>query len=509
METKSRDEILNNRNVPLEMSPEEFRNVGHQVIDRIAELLATLSQRPVTLGESAKTIRATLGNEQMPQKGSSPDHLFEETTDLIFDHSLFNGHPRFWGYITSSASPIGALGDLLAAAVNPNVGASTLSPMATEIEAQTIRWIADLIGYPVTCGGLLVSGGNMANFVGFLSARTSKVTWNIREEGLSAANQKLVVYGSKATHTWIEKAADLFGLGTNTIRWIDTNINQQMNVNALEQQIISDKKDGHLPIMVVGTAGSVSTGAVDPLPEIAAICRQYHLWFHVDGAYGAPAAALPEASAHLKGLSEADSVALDPHKWLYSPLEAGCILVQNPQILLDTFSFHPEYYSFSGSKEDPSLNYYEFGLQNSRGFRALKVWLGLRQAGREGYEEMIRDDIALARILYRLVDSHSELQAITQNLSITTFRYVPNDLHQDISEAEIYLNELNQELLNQLQAGGEVFVSNAVVEGKYVLRVCIVNFRTTLNDIKALPEIVIRVGRKLDADMRPDHISGG
>ncbi|MCK5468168.1 MAG: aspartate aminotransferase family protein, partial [Cyclobacteriaceae bacterium] len=223
----------------------------------------------------------------------------------------------------------------------------------------------------------------------------------------------------------------------------------------------------------------------------------------------APAAALPEASAHLKGLSEADSVALDPHKWLYSPLEAGCILVQNPQILLDTFSFHPEYYSFSGSKEDPSLNYYEFGLQNSRGFRALKVWLGLRQAGREGYEEMIRDDIALARILYRLVDSHSELQAITQNLSITTFRYVPNDLHQDISEAEIYLNELNQELLNQLQAGGEVFVSNAVVEGKYVLRVCIVNFRTTLNDIKALPEIVIRVGRKLDADMRPDHISGG
>jgi glutamate/tyrosine decarboxylase-like PLP-dependent enzyme len=450
-------------------------------------------------------IRSTLGNEQMPQKGSSPAHLFEETADLLFDHSLFNGHPRFWGYITSSASPIGALGDLLAASVNPNVGASALSPMATEIEAQTIRWIAELIGYPVTCGGLLVSGGNMANFVGFLSARTSKLNWNIREEGIGATNQRLVVYGSKATHTWIEKAADLFGLGTKTIRWIDTNSNQQMNVNALEQQILSDKKDGHLPIMVVGTAGSVSTGAVDPLPEIAAICRRHNLWFHVDGAYGAPAAALPEASAHLKGLSEADSVALDPHKWLYCPLEAGCILVRNPQILLDTFSFHPEYYSFSGNEEDPSLNYYEFGLQNSRGFRALKVWLGLRQAGREGYEEMIRDDIALAQTLYGLIESHSELEAITQKLSITTFRYVPNDLPQGISAAETYLNKLNQELLNQLQAGGEVFVSNAVVEKKYVLRVCIVNFRTTLNDIKALPGIVIRVGRKLDADMRPDN----
>ena len=261
--------------------------------------------------------------------------------------------------------------------------------------------------------------------------------------------------------------------------------------------------------MVVGAAGTVSTGAVDPLLEIATICRKYDLWFHVDGAYGAPAAALPEASAQLKGLKEADSVALDPHKWLYAPLEAGCILVRNPQTLIDTFSSHPEYYNFGGHGEDSPLNYYEFGLQNSRGFRALKVWLGFRQAGREGYIEMIRDDIALADALYRLVDAHSELQAITHSLSITTFRYVPNDLPQDESETEVYLNELNQELLNRLQSGGEVFVSNAVVDGKYVLRVCIVNFRTTLNDIEALPEIVIREGRKIDVEMRPERRSLG
>lgn len=507
MKMNNQDEALRNRNAPLEMTSDEFREVGYQVVDSIANLLDSLAQRPVTSNKSAKAIRSIIENEQMPQKGITPGHLFEETTDLLFEHSLFNGHPRFWGYITSSASPIGALSDLLAASVNPNVGAWTLSPMATEIEVQTVRWIADLIGYPVTCGGLLVSGGNMANFVGFLAARTSKVTWNIREEGVGATNQHLVIYGSKETHTWIEKAVDLFGLGTKAMRWIDTDVNQQMDINALEKQILSDQADGHLPFMVVGAAGTVSTGAVDPLLEIATICRKHDLWFHVDGAYGAPAAALPEASAQLKGLKEADSVALDPHKWLYAPLEAGCILVRNPQTLIDTFSSHPEYYNFGGDGEDSPLNYYEFGLQNSRGFRALKVWLGFRQAGREGYIVMIRDDIALAEALYRLVDAHSELQAITHNLSITTFRYVPNSLPQDESETEVYLNELNQELLNRLQSGGEVFVSNAVVDGKYVLRVCIVNFRTTLNDIEALPEIVIREGRKIDVEMRPEHLT--
>jgi len=300
MESTTQNNNLHDRNVPLEMTPDEFRKVGHQLIDRIAEFIAVLPQRPVTLGEPVQSIRSALGNTPMPNKGTIPDQLLKETTDLMFDHSLFNGHPKFWGYITSSASPIGALGDLLAAAVNPNVGAWALSPMATEIEAQTIRWIADLIGYPDTCGGLLVSGGNMANFVGFLAARKLKATWNIRTEGLASSNKRLIVYGSKETHTWIEKAVDLFGLGTNAIRWININKNQQIDLDALESQIVSDRKKGNLPFMVVGTAGTVSTGAVDPLPEIASICRTYNLWFHVDGAYGAPAAALPEAPSQLQ-----------------------------------------------------------------------------------------------------------------------------------------------------------------------------------------------------------------
>lgn len=500
MKSTNQNTGLRNRNVPLEMTPDEFRKVGHDLVDRIADFFATIPQRPVTRGQSAQSIRSILKDSKLPIQGSLPDQLLTETTDMLFDNSLFNGHPKFWGYITSSASPIGVLGDLLAAAVNSNVGAWQLSPMATEIEAQTIRWIAELIGYPTTCGGILVSGGNMANFVGFLAARKLKATWNIREEGLTYSHEKLVVYVSKETHTWIEKAVDLFGLGANSIRWISTNSNQQISLEDLENQIIADTKNDLLPFMVVGAAGTVSTGAVDPLPEIAAICRRHNLWFHVDGAYGAPAAALPEASDQLKGLAEADSVALDPHKWLYSPLEAGCILVRDHQHLQKAFSFQPEYYSFGNSTEEPPLNYYEFGFQNSRGFRALKVWLGLRMAGKDGYIEMIRDDISLAKALYRLANTHDELEAVTQNLSITTFRFIPLGLPKQENQA--YLNELNEELLNRLQSGGEAFVSNAKVDGRYVLRACIVNFRTTLNDIEVLPGIIVRHGRAIDKEMR-------
>ena len=506
MNYTSQKSDLEKRKAPLEIHGDEFRKLGHKLVDDIAEFLDGLSQRPVTVDESPQTIRKLLGKDNLPEHGSPANELFDEATDLLFGHSLFNGHPKFWGYITSSAAPIGILADLLAASVNPNVGAAALSPIASEIEAQTIRWIADLIGYPRTCGGILVSGGNMANFTCFLAARKTKATWKIHEEGLSANNQRMVVYVSKETHTWVDKATELFGLGAKSVRWIETNANQQIDLDALEKQIIVDRSDGYYPFLVVGTAGTVSTGAVDPLPEIAAICKKYDLWFHVDGAYGGPAAALPNASSDLIGIRQADSIALDPHKWLYSPLEAGCVLVRDPKHLVETFSHHPAYYSFDGVKEDPPINYYEFGLQNSRGFRALKVWLALRHVGRDGYIQMIGNDIALAQALYQVIGKYPELQAVSQNLSITTFRFVPQNLPDASTEVEAYLNELNRKLDNRLQKSGDVFVSNALIDGKYLLRACIVNFRTSLSDIETVPEIVIGLGRKLDSEMRPKSL---
>ena len=277
-----------------------------------------------------------------------------------------------------------------------------------------------------------------------------------------------------------------------------------MRADALAAQIRADSARGDRPIMVIGTAGSVSTGAVDPLRELADICRTHELWFHVDGAYGAPAAVLPDVTDDLHALGLADSLAVDPHKWLYAPLEAGCVLVREPHRLTEAFGYTPAYYRFETEGEEAPINYYELGMQNSRGFRALKVWLGLRQAGREGYARMIGDDCRLAATLHRHVAQHPELEAATLGLSITTFRYVPPDL-RGTAGAEDYLNTLNETLLARLKLGGEVFVTNAVLDGRFLLRSCIVNFRTTEADVAAIPGIVARTGRTVDAELRAKH----
>ncbi len=484
------------RKTPIEIPKEEFRKIGYQLIDDISDFISTIDKKPVTPNETPTQLQNILGNSSLPEKGMPADELISKTTDLLFNHSLLNGHPKFFGYITSSAAPMGAFADLLAATVNPNVGAHILSPIATEIEKQTIQWLAEFIGVSPDCGGILVSGGNMANFTAFLAARTAKAPKSIKEDGISNNSEKLTIYCSKTTHTWVEKAAILFGLGTKSIRWVPTDASNKMDNNILEETIKKDLNNGCKPIMVIGTAGDVSTGVVDNLMDIAAICKTYDLWFHIDGAYGVPAAVIPELKEMFEGIKDADSIALDPHKWLYNPLEVGCTLVKNPQHLLDTFSSHPEYYNFTTNNEDFAQNYYEYGLQNSRGFRALKVWLTLQQLGRNGYEKMIQEDIDLSELLFELADKHSELETVSQNLSITTFRYIPLDYENKSDDQQDYLNKLNEEIVNELQTGGELFLSNAIVHEKYCLRACIVNFRTSTQDIHEIVDIIINVGRK-------------
>jgi aromatic-L-amino-acid/L-tryptophan decarboxylase len=492
------DDSLKNRVSPLAMSPQEFRELGALLIDRIAGFLESLPSRPVTPAESPAVVRQALGaHRTLPRQGADPAQLLHQAADLLFDHSLFNGHPRFWGYITSSAAPIGALGELLAAAVNPNVGAWLLSPIASEIEGQTIRWIAEMLSYPVECGGLFVSGGNMANFVCFLAARQAKAGLDVRAKGMDGT--RLRAYCSKETHTWVQKAADMSGMGTEAIRWIPVDAEMRIDVTELRAQIRKDIDAGDRPALVVGNAGSVSTGAVDPLPELAALCREFDLWFHVDGAYGGLAAVLPDAPDALAGLREADSVAVDPHKWLYAPLEAGCALVRDPEKLRAAFAYHPVYYHFGVE----ATNYFDLGPQNSRGFRALKVWLALQQVGREGYEQTISDDIRLARALFERIPRYAELEPLTQSLSITTFRFVPTGLDSTATNTGAYLDKLNLELLTRLQASGEAYLSNAVVHEKFALRACIVNFRTSLTDIEALLPIVVRMGKDVDLALRP------
>ena len=500
--------VSDRRDASLEMDPAQFRAAGHALVDRIAALLASLSDRPVAPHATPSAIRALLGDGRLPETGDDPAKLLNDAASVLFDNSTFNGHPRFFGYITASAAPIGILADMLASAVNPNVGAWSLSPSATEIERQAVRWVAEFLGFPASCGGLFVSGGNMANMVCFLAARTAYATragWDLRAKGMFAGDgAKLTVYTSAETHTWIQKAVELYGLGNDAVRWIEVDSDQRMRMDRLRERMAEDRRAGFLPFLVIGTGGSVATGAVDPLPDIATLCREERVWFHVDGAYGAPAARVPGAPATLAALGDADSVAVDPHKWFYAPLEAGCALVRDPNALRAAFSHQPSYYHFPDLAEDPAINFHELGPQNSRGFRALKVWLAFKQVGREGYTKLIADDIALSRRMYEKVEAHPELEALTHGLSITTFRYVPRDLSPSLSpdERTKYLNELNTTLLTRLQEGGAIYLSNAVIDGVFALRACIVNFRTSVADVDAVPDIVVEAGRLLRQSSR-------
>ena len=494
--------IHGGRHAPLAMDGEEFRRLGHEMVDLLSDFLDSVPDRPVARGETPGTVRAVLdAGRTLPEEGGNAGELLRAASGLLFDHSLFNGHPRFFGYISGSPAPVGMLADFLASAVNANVGAWRLAPMAAEIEEQAVRWIAELVGYPARSGGLFVSGGNMANFVALLAARVAAAGWDVRRVGLNVpVARPLRIYASRETHTWVEKAADLSGLGTDAIRWIATGADLRMDVRALRETMELDRKAGEKALMVVGTAGSVSTGAVDPLFEIAEICRETGAWFHVDGAYGAFAAAVPDTPRDLQAIRLADSVALDPHKWLYAPLEVGCVLVRDPSTLREAFTYRPPYFHFG----EEVTNHVDLGPQNSRGFRALKVWLALQQAGRQGYVRMIGDDIGLSRRLHAAVADHPELEAVTQELSISTFRYVPRDLRDEVGTvgAEAYLNELNEALLERIQLSGETFVSHAVIRGRFVLRACIVNMRTGPADVDAVPGIVVRLGRQVDAALR-------
>jgi len=500
-------EALENRAAPFEMSAAEFRELGHHLVERIAGFLESLPERPAAPRLDPEEARARVGQEGLPTEGAEAKALLDRAADLLFDGCRLNGHSRSWGYIIGSPAPIGILGDFLASAVNPNLTSWNSSPVPTEMEAQAVRWLAEFLGYPTDCGGLLVSGGNMANFVGFLAARRAKTPWDLRRAGLGGQGHgRLRAYVSAETHTWVQKAADLFGLGTDAITWIPTDDALRMRTDVLRERIAADRAKGDLPFLIVGTAGTVSTGAVDPLPDLASIAREEDLWFHVDGAYGAPAVAADNAPPDLQGLREADSLAVDAHKWLYVPLEAGCVLVRDREMLRDTFSYRPPYYHHKGSGEVEVTHYYEYGPQNSRCFRALKVWLALQRAGRADYARMIGTDIALAEELQTCLAAHPELEVATRSLSINTFRFVPSGLDPAAEGAEDYLNALNTALLTEVQHGGEAFLSNAIIEGRFLLRACITNFRSTARDAAILPGIVTAIGRLLDRKMRPSGL---
>jgi aromatic-L-amino-acid/L-tryptophan decarboxylase len=444
---------------------------------------------------TAEEVRAAV-TRPVPDEPLSREELLDYLRSLVFDSSAFPGHPGFLAYISGAGTIPGAAADLLAAGLNQNVGGWRLSPAATEIEQHLMRWFAGRLGLPETAGGMITSGGAMAAFIGLKAARDAGATWDIRADGV-AAGPPLTLFASAEVHDVNTRAADMLGLGAGAVRLVPTDDAQRMRVDALAEAIETDVREGRRPFAVCATAGTVGTGAIDPLDPIADVCREHGLWLHVDGAYGGVAALTDRLRPQFAGIERADSVALDPHKWLYTPHSGGAIVVRDFERLHDSFGLDPAYTHENKAVTRRGIDYFGYGPQFSRGFHALKVWVSLLAHGWDAYQRRIVHDCELAAYLYARAEAHPELGTVgRQSLSIACFRYVPPDAPEG-SDREPYLNELNERLMTELQWSGSVFPSNAVVEGRFALRACVVNYRTEAAQMDALVEEAVETGRRL------------
>jgi aromatic-L-amino-acid/L-tryptophan decarboxylase len=504
---------LHHRDSPARMEPGEFRALGHWLVDRLGEYLTTAPEQSVYPQVSTDTLRELLPAVPLPETGADPQALLGRAADLLCHHALQSSHARFWGYILGPHNLLGTLGDFLASTVNTPPGAHPPFTMAVAIELQVLRWLAELVGYPPGGGGILVSGGSMGNFLGITAAVRDRAGWDVREEGLTHPDAaRIRIYVTAEAHLSVARAVEACGLGARAIHWVRTDERGRMDIGDLRAGIAQDREAGLKPLVVVGTAGATGTGVVDPLFDIATVCRENGLWFHADGAYGACAVISSLAPADLAGIRLADSLVLDPHKWLYLPMEVACILTRDPRALYEAFRRSADYYTYGQTLHlmpdgTEALPFRDQGMQTSRSLRALKVWLSLQHIGRSGYERMLTDDILLARHLYQLAEAAPALEAVTQHLSISTFRYRPPDLDPAAPGYERYLDELNRTLVPRLQTSGEAYMTPTVVNGRYVLRFCIVNFKTTRADIEALVDLVMELGQQVDAELRPGRLA--
>lgn len=481
----------------LDWGPAGARSFGGDVVELWAELLERLPELPAGGRHTVEDVRSAM-IRAVPTEPVPRDELLDYLRALVFENATYTGHPGFIAYITGSGTIPGAAADLLMAALNQNVGGWRLSPAATEIELHLTRWFGQRLGLPDTAAGMITSGGAMANFMALKAARDAKGGQDIRRSGLGGGSA-LTLYASAEVHDVNTRAADMMGLGTDAVRTVPVDARQRMRVDALRSAIAEDLDAGLLPFAVVATAGTVGTGAIDPLDAIADVCRDHDLWMHVDGAYGGVAALTDALRPQFAGIERADSVALDPHKWLYTPHSGGAVVVRDVELLAEAFALAPSYTHEDKELTGRGIDYYAYGPQFSRGFHALKVWVSLLAHGWDAYQRRIEHDCALAAYLFRRAEAHLELEPVGhQSLSIACFRYVPPDAPTG-PDRDAYLNTLNERLMAELQWSGRVFPSNAMVDGSFVIRACIVNFRTEAEDMDALIEESVRIGRQLAA----------
>lgn len=475
----------------LSFEGETLKRYGYQVIDEVVEYLTTVRERPVWKPMPGM-VRGIIRSQKLPEEGYSFEDTLAFFRDMILPYPQGNGHPGFAGWINSAPAHAGVLMKPLAAAMNPNCGIGDHA--GQELERRTVQWIMELCGFPVAgSAGVFVSGGSEANFTCLQAARywaAQADGWNVRKEGVQGAHPPFVLYQSDQGHFSVRKSVEAMGLGSNSIHIIPSTPSFQMDIEQLYRRIQQDRAAGQRPFCVAATAGTVESGAIDALDDLADLCEAEDLWLHVDGAYGAFGILDERVAPLYRGIDRVDSLATDQHKWLSVPIDCGCALVRHGDLLRDTFRLTP------GGHDEHEAWMSEYTLQRTRRFRALDVWAIVRTAGRAGLSRAIARNNEMARLLTRMVEVEPDLELVSSGpLSIVRFRYAPQALQNDPPA----LDRLNKALAFEIQRRGKTLLTSTRFQNKEALRACIVNYMTGAGDILTMVEEVLDTGNYLRA----------
>jgi aromatic-L-amino-acid decarboxylase len=475
---------------------ENMRKLGHRMLDDMVDYLKTVRERPVWQHLPDQVKAHFTG--PVPQQPQQPEEIYQEFVEKVLPYPMGNIHPRFWGWVLGTGTIMGAFAELLAASMNANTGGAA-NQVANYVEKQVIEWVKEMLGYPGSASGVLTSGCSAANIIGLAVARNAKAGFDVRRKGLRGTTQRMTLYASQESHSSIQKAVELLGLGSNALRLLPVNDYFQIDLETLNATITKDKEDGNMPFCIVGAAGTTNTGSTDDLNALADLCQQEKLWFHVDGAFGAWATLAPRAKDKVAGIERADSLALDLHKWMYMPYEIGCVLVRSEEQHRKAFSLMPDYLVHGEGRlglAGGDLPWFsDYGFQLSRGFRALKAWMSLKEHGTRKYSRMIQQNIDQAAYLGELVNASPELElSAPVTLNVVCFRYVAPALN--VAE----LDEVNSKIIVELQEQGKAVLSETVINCKRVMRVANANHRSRREDFEVLVKEVIRIGNELTAN---------
>ena len=484
-------------NLPEEtLDPEDWdamHDLGQRMITDMLDYTRSVRERPAWRHAPEK-IKEHFSTP-LPLDPQPPEEIYEEFLEYVLPYPLGNNHPRFWGWVAGTGTVLGALAELLAGSMNTAQGAFAYHS-ANYVENQVIDWIKEMLGYPASSSGLLTSGCSAANLIGLAVARNTKAGFDLRREGIQAAPKKMVLYASDEIHSSNQRAVELLGLGGDALRRVPVNTEFQIDLDLLKAAISQDQHNGHRPFCVIGAAGTTNTGAIDDLNALADICHEENLWLHVDGAFGAWAALAPSSRHLVDGMARADSLALDLHKWMYVPYEIGCVLVRSEVDHRKSFSLTPDYLAHGEGElgltgvDLPWLS--DYGFQLSRGFRALKAWMSIKEHGVNKYGRLIQQNIDQASYLAGMIEAAPELElAVQVSLSVVCFRYVVAGMD------ETELDYLNKKIEIELQERGVAVPSVTMIHGRYVLRVAITNHRSRREDFDVLVREIIRIGNHL------------